>query len=75
LVRLLQHVQQERFTFPRGLLALQGSLFAEMRGLKLAPQQITLQPQQIASLVHGCLRLCFQGKSCLERVTGAWGCI
>src|SRR6266446_951243 len=75
LLRLLQHVQQERFTFPRGLLALQGSVFAEVRGLEFATQQITLQAQQVAFLVHSWQRLCFCGWSALLRVTGAWCCI
>src|SRR5882724_2520054 len=72
LLRLLQHVQQERFTFPRGLLTLQGRLFAAVRGLQLAAQQITLQAQQVAFLVHSWQRLCFYGRDGLERVTGAW---
>ena len=75
LLRLLQHVQQERFTLPRGLLALQGRLFAAVRGLQLATQQITLQAQQVAFLVHDGLLLCFCGWSALLRATGAGCCI
>ena len=71
LLHLLHHAQQERFTFPCRLLALQGSLFAGLRSLQLSTQQITLQTQQITLLVHGCQRLCFQGNALLERITGA----
>src|SRR6266446_2043273 len=67
LLRLLQHVQQERFTVPRGLLTLQGSVFAEVRGLEFATQQITLQAQQVTFLGQGGLPLCFCGRNGLER--------
>ena len=71
LLRLLQHTQQERFTFARGLLPLYGCLFAGVSRLDLASQQITLQPQQVAFLVHGCQRLCFEGWTALLRSAGA----
>jgi hypothetical protein len=74
-VRLLQHVQQERFTLPCGLFALQGCLFPHVRGLQFTAQQITLQTQQITLLVHGGLRLYFRGNVGVERVTGARCCI
>jgi hypothetical protein len=78
LLHLLHHAQQERFTLPRGLLTLQGGLFAGLGRLQLAAQQITLQAQQItlqaqqvAFLVHGAQGLYFRGDVRLERVTGA----
>ena len=46
-------------------------LLADLCSLQLAAQQITLQAQQIAFLVHDCQRLCFRGNTRLERVTGA----
>jgi len=67
-LRLLHHAQQERFTvpcrltlFPGFAFTLYGGLFAPLGGFKLLTQQITLQTQQVAFLLHGLERLYFRG--------------
>jgi hypothetical protein len=82
LLHLLHHPQQEGFTVPRSLALFAGFLFPRHGGVltgqcgfELAAQQITLQAQQVAFLLHGEQLRCFQGSRGLLRNTGAWCCI